>query len=90
MLAVTGSKHGNSRFLYLALVFPFLSSFFFWSQFWLGLGLGLGPGIVLVLFLRSKLCLLHEDDNRRLFEMSSTVTMATSVYESHKVEWTVL
>ena len=53
MLAVTGSKHGNS-FFYLAFVFFFKFSFFFKNSFWFGLRLGLvsGSGFILVLFPR--------------------------------------
>ena len=75
MLAVTGSKHGNS-FFYLAFVFFFKFSSFFKNSFWFGLRLGLvsGSGFILVLFPRHWLCFLHENDNRLLFEMATTVT----------------
>ena len=73
MLAVTGSKHGNS-FFYLAFVFFFKFSSFFKNSFWFGSRLGLVSGFILVLFPRQLLCFLHENDNRLLFEMATTVT----------------
>ena len=38
----------------------------------------MGPGLVLVVFPRSRLCLLHENGNRLLLEMASTIFM---IYE---------
>ena len=69
MLAVTGSKGINS-FSYLTFVFFFLYNFFFEYLFWFG------SGSVLAVSLQSRLCLLHENDNRLLFE-----TATTSKYE---------
>ena len=33
----------------------------------------MGPGLVLVVFPQSRLCLLHENGNRLLLEMASTI-----------------
>ena len=42
-------------------------------------------GLVLVVFPRSRLCLLHENDNRLLFEMATTVTDANDRFGKVKI-----
>ena len=69
----------------LAFAFLFLFTFFSRSSFWLGLTLRFGLGLVSVVFPRSRLCLLHENDSRLLLEMSSTVTNSISCLRIRKI-----
>ena len=67
LLAFTGSNHGN--FFKLTFVCFFLVSFFFLLELilvWIRVR-------VRISISRSRLYLLHENDNRLLFEMASTV-----------------
>ena len=69
-LAVTGSNLGNFFiFLNLVLVIIYLVSFLELIWVWVRIR----SGLVLVVFPPSGLCLLHENGNRLVLEMVSTV-----------------
>ena len=51
-----------------------------------GIGLGIGFGLVLVVFLRSRLCLLHENDDKLFFEIAMTVPNGSRLRKG-KLQW---
>ena len=90
MLVARGLKHGNTFLCMFYFAFAFfvylVSSFrYSFSLDYITLGLRLWSELVGVVFWQSRLCLLHENDNRLLLEMASIFKNGTDRLQKGKL-----